>query len=141
MKLTPRLYAEALYSAVKTASGKELSMIARRFLLLLRRRRHWRMLPQIIRQFDQVLEREEGLIAVRVTTARAHGAEEEREWVGTVVRGVKPEKEKRRVELERAVDPALVGGFVIRVKDKVVDGSVHSFVRQLRDRLQSATRG
>jgi len=52
-----------------------------------------------------------------------------------------PEKEKRRVELERAVDPALVGGFVIRVKDKVVDGSVHSFVRQLRDRLQSATRG
>src|SRR3989338_6582237 len=116
MKLTPRLYAEALYSAVKTASGKELSMIARRFLLLLRRRRHWRMLPQIIRQFDQVLEREEGLIAVRVTTARAHGAEEEREWVRTVVRAVILKKEINTLQFSPEV---AVVGEVMEVGDGV----------------------
>lgn len=138
MKLSPRIYAEALYAAVKTASGKELHAVARRFLQLLRRRRHFRMLPQIIRQFDEVLEREEGLVPVRVTTARTHAAEDERDWVRAAVLGVLPDEGKRRIELERQVDPDLVGGFVIRVKDRIIDGSVHSFVRQLREKLKVA---
>ena len=44
----------------------------------------------------------------------------------------------RRVELAERVDPAIVGGLVLRVGDVIIDGSVRSRIRQLRRRLATA---
>lgn len=44
----------------------------------------------------------------------------------------------RRVALETTIDPAIVGGLVLRVGDRIVDGSVRSRIRQLRRRLATA---
>lgn len=44
----------------------------------------------------------------------------------------------RRVEVARRVDPAIVGGLVLRIGDTIVDGSVSARIRQLRRRLATA---
>ncbi len=44
----------------------------------------------------------------------------------------------RRVELAERVDPAVIGGLVLRVGDTIVDGSVRARINQLRRRLQTA---
>ena len=44
----------------------------------------------------------------------------------------------RRVELARRVDPAILGGLVLRIGDIIVDGSVKARIRQLRRRLATA---
>ena len=40
------------------------------------------------------------------------------------------------VQLEAEVDPSLIGGVVIRVGDRLIDGSTRSRLRSLRERLQ-----
>ena len=40
-----------------------------------------------------------------------------------------------RVEVELAVDPALLGGVVVRMGDRLLDGSVRGRLERLRARL------
>jgi F-type H+-transporting ATPase subunit delta len=42
------------------------------------------------------------------------------------------------VRLEVRVDPAVIGGLVLRIGDRVIDASVATRLRQLRRRLSRA---
>jgi F-type H+-transporting ATPase subunit delta len=42
----------------------------------------------------------------------------------------------KTVEMETEVDPSLIGGAVIRIGDRLIDGSTRTRLRQLRGRLQ-----
>nr|MBA2373173.1 ATP synthase F1 subunit delta [Chloroflexota bacterium] len=42
-----------------------------------------------------------------------------------------------RVELDTQVDPSLLGGLVVRVGDRMIDGSVRGRLERLRNRLVS----
>lgn len=139
MKLTPRIYAEALYEAVKAVPHKEIPKILFRFLLLVRQRRHWAMLPSIMRRFDEVMADVEGLITVKFTTAREHSTAHEREWMKETLHRLMALEKRQRVELERQVDPDLIGGFTMRVKDMAVDASVKGWLKQLRGRFTTAS--
>ena len=43
----------------------------------------------------------------------------------------------RRVQLDVEVDPSLLGGLVVRVGDRLIDGSVRSRLERLRNQLVS----
>jgi len=45
----------------------------------------------------------------------------------------------KTIELEAVVDPALVGGAVIRLGDRLIDGSTRTRLRTLRERLQQGS--
>lgn len=83
-------------------------------------------LPEIAAQFDALKSQAENKVKVIVTTAspvddalKAKIAEGLRKKLG------------RDVEIELALDPALIGGAVIRAEDMVIDGSVRSRLQQL----------
>ena len=42
-----------------------------------------------------------------------------------------------RIELDVQVDPSLLGGVVVRVGDRLIDGSVRSRLERLRNQLVS----
>jgi F-type H+-transporting ATPase subunit delta len=42
-----------------------------------------------------------------------------------------------RVELDLQVDPSLLGGLVVRVGDRLIDGSVRGRLERLRNQLVS----
>jgi len=41
------------------------------------------------------------------------------------------------IELEQEVDPSLLGGLVVRVGDRLIDGSVRGRLERLRNQLVS----
>ena len=45
-----------------------------------------------------------------------------------------------RVELATKVDPDLIGGLTIQVKDRLLDASIRGRLERLRDQLQAGTR-
>jgi len=93
------------------------------------------LIEPIARDYDRRLDDERGIVRAEVTTAvemdpaqRAAVSEQLAQATG------------RQVRLEHRLDPAILGGMVIRLGDQVVDGSVRSRLKDLRRSLVE-TRG
>jgi F-type H+-transporting ATPase subunit delta len=46
----------------------------------------------------------------------------------------------RQVKMEPAIDPSIIGGMVVRIGDKLIDGSTRASLLQLKRRLAGAAR-
>ncbi len=90
-------------------------------------------IPALGEEFGRLAVREAEIVTVEVTTAVAL-PEVSRERLIERVRAATG----RRVELAERVDPAVIGGLVLRVGDTIADGSVRARINQLRRRLQTA---
>jgi len=89
--------------------------------------------PGVGEHYAGLAAREAAILNVEVTAAvtlTAASRERLAEKVGAAT--------GRRVELAERVDPAVIGGLVLRVGDVIVDGSVRARINQLRRRLQTA---
>ncbi len=99
------------------------------FLLLVTDRRREAILPDIIKAYNRFLNERRGLVEARVTTARELAPAEYEALTARLGKRL-----NRQVVLEKAIDPSIIGGVVVRIGDKLIDGSV---VRQLKQ-LESA---
>jgi F-type H+-transporting ATPase subunit delta len=91
------------------------------------------VLPGIAEEFAALTAAEEGVVSVSVTSA-VELSDDEVERLGAQIERAFGS----RVDLERRVDPGVVGGLVLRVGDTIVDASVKARIRQLQRRLQTA---
>lgn len=83
--------------------------------------------------FEDMVRADRGIVVAEVTTAeKLSKAEQEmvRERLEALV--------GKKVEMRTAVDESIIGGIVARVGDTLIDGSVVSQLRKLRQRLASA---
>jgi ATP synthase F1 delta subunit len=113
-----------------TRSGQPL--VANTLQLLLQRGR-FSIAEELRSVYDALAAAEADLVAVEVTSATELAAEDQDKIAARV-----EQVSGRRVELSRRVDPAIVGGLVLRIGDVIVDGSVQARIRQLRRRLATA---
>ena len=87
-------------------------------------------LPEIAVQFDALKANAENTVKVTLVSA----VEVERS-VAEKVKQALQKKLGRTVELELTIDPALIGGAIIRAEDMVIDGSVRTRLQRLADNL------
>jgi F-type H+-transporting ATPase subunit delta len=87
-------------------------------------------LPDILTAVASLADVARGRVRVQVTTAAALDAGTQTSLTAALTRHLGAD-----VVLEPRLDPALVGGMVVRYKDKVVDGSVKERLAALRGRL------
>lgn len=101
-----------------------------RFVLLLMERRRIALLPAIARAFQDMADAHMGRVRATVTSAEPLAA-------GTLerVRRSLEQRTGKKVIVETAVDPELIGGLVARVGDLVLDGSVRTQLADLRAKL------
>lgn len=91
------------------------------------------LIPEIAHLFDEAVLSEQGIVLVDVTTADPLDDE------GQVL--VKQHLKRilgKEIELRLTEDPEIIGGFVARAGDQVIDGSVTNQLRRLRARLSAA---
>jgi F-type H+-transporting ATPase subunit delta len=101
-----------------------------RFVLLLLERRRISALPAIARAYLELADAHTGRVRALVTSAQPLSpAEADR------VRRSLEQRTGKKVIMETAVDPALIGGVVARVGDLVLDGSVRTQIAALKQRL------
>jgi F-type H+-transporting ATPase subunit delta len=109
-----------------------LSRPVRNLVLLLLRRGRIEQLPRVATEFARLDDRRNGLTHATATSAAPLGAEE--------IRAITARLEQLtggKVALETAVDPSLLGGLVVRVGDRLIDGSVRGRLERLRNQLAS----
>ncbi|GAB4369174.1 MAG: ATP synthase F1 subunit delta [Deltaproteobacteria bacterium] len=103
----------------------------RNFLHLLIDKGRMGILSQILSEFRRMIERIEGIERVEVIVPFPL-TESQR----TMLTGVLAEKTDRKVLLEETVDPAVLGGMVVKVGSTVYDGSARTQIENIRDTLQ-----
>ena len=124
-----------LETRTATAEATFGSLVSRQVLnligLLLRRGRI-KELPRLAAEFRRLDDERQGITHATATSTSPLTADE--------VRALTQRLEQftgGRVELDVQVDPSLLGGVVVRVGDRLIDGSVRSRLERLRNQLVS----
>ena len=118
-KINAKKYAISLYEVTQTASRTDISDIVKSFVKLLIQHKRLSQAEKIIRAFSRYADEQENTIEVSVTTVDKMSDQQRQ--------NLKKDLEKelnKKVMLNESVDPALLGGAVLRYGDTVVDGSV-----------------
>ncbi len=106
------------------------SATTRSALLLLVDRRRMKTLPYLARTLLELADARRGVVRAEVTTAAPLSDEY------YVKLQAKLEKMTgQRVVLDKKIDPALIGGVIARIGDRILDGSLRTRLETLRSAL------
>ncbi|MFH0777178.1 MAG: ATP synthase F1 subunit delta [Candidatus Eisenbacteria bacterium] len=103
------------------------------FLRLLTKRKRLPLLPQIFSAYVGMDEARKGIRRVRVVSA-VPLEKHERELLTSRLEQITGNK----VLMDATVDPSIIGGVVVYLNGKVIDGSIRSGLEDLRERLLAA---
>ncbi|MEW6275937.1 MAG: F0F1 ATP synthase subunit delta [Bacillota bacterium] len=127
----PQITPEEKKEIVKNIFAGRISRTANNFLYLLIDHKREMFLHDIVAYFTGMANRARNLVQVEVTSA-VELTEEEREKLNEVLEKITCKK----VRAEYSVDPSLIGGVVVRIGDRVIDGSVKTRLAGMREHLR-----
>ena len=100
---------------------------------LLRRKGRLALGPDINSFFRELVDEERGVARAVVTSAVELDADRR-----TALEQRLAQQTGKRITLETQVDPSILGGLVVRIGDRLVDGSTRARLRALRTQLERA---
>lgn len=92
------------------------------------------MLPEIAAAFLTEYNQQKGIVEATVTAA----ADLDADALNTVSAFVKKQTGAQNVELIVKKDPSIIGGVIIRFKDRIYDTSIHNQINKLKKELNIA---
>ena len=105
----------------------------RNFIAVVVDHRRIALLPQIARQVQTEINRRLGMTEAEITIARDLGGKERTE----LERQIAQATGQRSVRATYKVDPAVLGGAVVRMGSTIYDGSVRGQLRKIKEALGS----
>lgn len=131
---TPKISAAAKKQVLRTTLRDVVPQRFLNFLMVVLDQRRQRILPEMGDAYRLLLDEHLGQLHVRVTLAHEPNERTEEEIVSELSRIL-----GRRVVPSIEVDPAILGGIVVRYGDRILDASLRRRLVNLRHRLlQSA---
>lgn len=129
---SPRVSAQKKNEVLQSALGSQLPRNFVRFLRALVNHRRQMLIPEIAAEYHDLVDRVEGRVHAAVTVAREADTADTQLVVNQLSRALGQE-----VVPHFQVNPAILGGVVVRVGDVVLDGSVRRRLAMLRSRMLS----
>ena len=141
MKISPKKYAIALADVANKAGKGEhaltpleasplTGLIAEKFFKLLLKRNALSLLPLIVVELEKYLDQQDGQIKAELFTA--HQASQ---TITDELRQFLADKSKEKVVLRKHIDKDLLGGFVLKWQDFLLDVSVKAELGRLNRQL------
>ncbi|HEY8491630.1 MAG TPA: F0F1 ATP synthase subunit delta [Dehalococcoidia bacterium] len=125
----PEAEKDGLLAATLSGVGPLAMNLAR----LLVRKGRFGLADAVAEEYRRLLEEHRGILRARAVTA-VELTEPERAAVAARLE----ELTGKRVLLETAVDPSILGGLVVRIGDRLIDGSTRTKLLELKERLAGA---
>jgi len=124
---SPVLETETKKAAINKLFGDQVSPTFLNLLKLLADRQRIGYLDAVLERFLDLYRDQNQIALASVTSAEALSDNQ----LASITDQVKAVAGTDKVELNTAVDPALIGGFVLKVGSKVIDASLSGQVRRL----------
>ncbi|MEZ4465708.1 MAG: ATP synthase F1 subunit delta [bacterium] len=109
------------------------SPVCRNFLFLLVDRGRIGLLPEVVQAYHALADKHAGRIRAKVTVARTLSEPDVAR-----LRTVLQKSTGSEVVVEQEEDPAIIGGMITRIGDRIHDGSVRAQLARLRRELKAA---
>jgi len=128
---SPAVSVEAKHAVLEKIAGRlGASKIIRNFLFVIADHRRTQLIPEIVATFQQVLRQRQGVAEAEIASAVELSAAQKKELAATLARLT-----GKKIEPKYSLDPALLGGAVVRIGDTIYDGSLRSRLNEMRARL------
>jgi F-type H+-transporting ATPase subunit delta len=101
--------------------------IIRNFLFVIADHQRTHILPEIVASFEEVIRQRQGIAEAEISSAIELSAAQKKRFAETLERLT-----GKKIEAKYSLDPALLGGAVVRVGDTIYDGSVRSSLNEMR---------
>jgi F-type H+-transporting ATPase subunit delta len=128
---SPAVSHEAKHGVIeKIAARLGASKIIRNFLYVITDHQRSSILPEIIAAFQQVIRRRQGIAEAEIVSAAELSPAQKADFTKTL-----ESLSGKKVVAQYSLDPALLGGAVVRLGDTIFDGSVRNRLNRMRERL------
>ena len=131
---SPRVSADRKNEVLARALQDRAPRLFVRYLQALVNKRRQMLVPEIATEYHALLDEVEGRVHAHVTVARA-ASDADREVIARQLSRTLG----KEVVPHFSVNPAILGGVVVKVGDRVMDGSVRRRLGLFRGRLLSST--
>ena len=128
----PAVPTERRSKALDDLLGDRVSRPVMNLVQLMLRRGRIEQLPRVAAEFRRLDDERQGITHAIATSAAALEADEVRALTARLEQST-----GGRISLDVQVDPSLLGGLVVRVGDRLIDGSVRGRLERLRNQLIS----
>jgi len=128
MKLKPQQFAAALYEITQGKSEKEIDKIIEDFTALLAKKNKLGWQEQIIEKFLSYSMKQEGIMETQVFTAKEISKKMAEKIAETVFKN-------QKIKVISIVEKELLGGFVVKTEDKILDLSIKKQLQNLKIKL------
>ncbi len=122
----PRLTAEAVVDRLMQIGGEHFDEAFGRFLGVLAHYDRLALLDIVYEQFEAYRREAEARVHVHITSAEPVSEEQNKHLTERL-----KQRFGQEIDLDVEVDPALIGGAIIRAGDEVIDGSVRGRLERL----------
>ena len=124
---SPVLEIDAKKAAIVSLFGEQLSPTFVNLLKLLADRQRIGVLDAVLERVLELYREQNGIALATVTSAEPLSDEQ----LSAITARIKAVAGTEQVEVNTSIDPALIGGFVLKVGSKVIDASLSGQVRRL----------
>lgn len=129
MKITHTKYAEALTEVL--ADGGDAKTAVNNLLLMLRKRKQFRLLPKILQSFEEQWAKKNGILKIEATyPVKLPGSVDE-------LKTVLEHKLGKKVVMKNVPSATMIGGFRVLAGDTLIDASMEGRLKALERKLKS----
>ncbi|MBT4147455.1 MAG: F0F1 ATP synthase subunit delta [Gammaproteobacteria bacterium] len=126
----PRVEEDRLTALLQEICQDQLTGEANNFLKLLIENGRLKLAPQIAELFEKYKAEDEGYVDVDVITAYALTKVEKKSFATSLEK-----KLNKKVNITASIDKTLIGGYLVKAGDSVIDGSISGQLQQLAKRI------
>lgn len=129
---SPQVSREAAGGAIGGVAGVlGLSELTRNFLGVLAHNRRLSALPEIVRAFGSIAAAARGEVTAEVTSAHPLSDDQ----LAALAAKLK-EREGKTIKIKATVDPELLGGLVVKIGSRQIDGSIRTRLNSLAQAMK-----
>jgi len=129
--LSPQVPTEEKHALVTKVVGGRAHKLFVDFLHLLIDKKRIVIAKEVVETYRDIYEKHKGVLAVKAITAVPLDEPQRQKLVRTL-----EEKTRKTIRLKQTVNPDILGGMILIIDDKVIDGSVRHKLERLGRRLR-----
>ncbi|MDZ4839356.1 MAG: ATP synthase F1 subunit delta [Bacteroidota bacterium] len=124
---SPVIFADKKKAIIDRILGDSMHPITKSFITIVVRKNREKVLDLIFKTFIEMVNEDKGIVQAKLITAVKIGAEEKERLTKLV-----SDKIHKTIKLQEEINPEILGGFIIKYDDKLLDASVSSRLKAMR---------